>query len=155
MFDAYIVAAGGNNYSMFLNSTTFGTLQQAGTGGLEWYPFGAVSATSIPFTTWKHIAVTADGSTRKVFVDGVQVDSVSTTTRSGAGESYWLGGNEVGYEPNIKMDNVRVFSHALTQPEIAALVGTQVAAPESVPILLESGFALLTEAGLPLMTEGV
>ena len=77
---------------------------------------------------WVHVAAVYDGATMKLYKDGVEVGSVaktgSITTNSGV--SAWIGGNPPGATDRAwdgQIDDVRVYSRALTAAEIAVLVG--------------------------------
>ncbi len=76
----------------------------------------------LPTNTWTHLAATYDGSTQKLYVNGVLVGSRSQTgaiaLSSGAlrigGNSLW-GEYFTGY-----IDEVRIYNRALSQAEIAS-----------------------------------
>lgn len=130
MFDVYIVGAGGNNYNIMVTGTPgeIGQIQQQGGSTLEWYPWLGPSGVEVPTATWTHVAVVASGTTRRIVINGVQASSVANTELSGT-NTYLIGSTSVGYEPNIRMDNLRVYDVALSNAEIAALAGTEVTAP--------------------------
>ena len=102
----------------------------------------------LPTNTWTHLAATYDGSTQKLYVNGVLVGSRSQTgaiaLSSGAlrigGNSVW-GEYFTGY-----IDEVRIYNRALSQAEIAsdskiAVVGLVVStsANRSNPVPLSGG----------------
>lgn len=126
MFDVYIVGAGGNNYNLFLNDTAnaIGTVQQGGGSSVEWYPFIGPTGTTIATATWTHVAVVADGTNRRILVNGTQVGTTANTSLSGT-DGFILGGVS-GYQPNIEIDNLRIYDTALTNAAITALAGTAV-----------------------------
>jgi beta-lactam-binding protein with PASTA domain len=90
-------------------------------------PGGAIRAITgtavLPTNAWTHLATTYDGTTMRLFVNGVQVRSV---LRSGAilatDGPLHIGGNEVwgGEFFSGLIDEVRVYNRALTGAEIAA-----------------------------------
>ncbi len=92
------------------------------------------SSGNLPLNTWYHAAATYDGTTIRLYLNGAQVGWVSETGslpasgnvavhigRSPEGSNYLRG----------SIDDVRVYSSALTVAEIAALVGSEV--PENNP----------------------
>ena len=116
------------------------------TGGLAYSLYGAngasrasgwinaggeigVDATSaLPLNTWTHLAVTYDGATMRMFVNGVQV---ATRARTGAipasAQALRIGGNSVWSEFfQGRIDEVRIYNRALTAAEIVADMGVGV-----------------------------
>jgi hypothetical protein len=93
-----------------------------GAGGVvnvSW-PFAAGA-----FTSWTHVAATYDGSFARLYVNGAQVAQTvgtgplvgtATDARLGAGDAAPGSANE---RWNGLIDEVRIWSKALTQPEIA------------------------------------
>jgi len=83
-------------------------------------------------TLWHHVAVTWDGSTVTLYVDG---NSVGTTPLSGTyqdpGKNTYVGKFNwpVNYNPHGKIDDVRIYDHALTPDEIDALASQECVAP--------------------------
>jgi hypothetical protein len=80
---------------------------------------------------WTHVAATYDGSTLRVFVNGVQESSKSVsgpiTTSTGA---LRIGGNAVWGEYFAgQIDDVRVYNRALGAAEVKSDMATPVAAP--------------------------
>ncbi len=83
-------------------------------------------------TLWHHVAVTWDGTTVTLYVDG---NSVGTTPLSGTyndpGKNTYVGKFNwpVNYNPNGMIDDVRIYDHALTPDEIDALASQECVAP--------------------------
>ena len=85
--------------------------------------------TELPAGTWSHIATTYDGSTQRVFVNGVEVASrpqsgpiaVSAGVLRIGGNNSWTGEFFQG-----EIDEVRVYNRALSQPEIEADMKTPI-----------------------------
>ena len=106
---AYRALVSSENYS----ATTGGwSLYQNGTAIEFWLsPGGSVTlnATSaVVANTWQHLALCRASGTLRLFVNGVQVQSVSNST-SLTGQQFWLGGNNSGsFFFNGYMSNVRV-----------------------------------------------
>src|SRR5712691_1746630 len=96
---------------------------------------GASSASSLPKVTWKFVAVTYDGSTLRVYVDGTQVGSAPASGSIAASSGQLsIGGDSVwGEYFNGRIDNVRIYSRALSATELAADQATPVTAPTPPP----------------------
>ncbi len=114
---------------------------------------------------WTHVAATYDGTTMKVFVDGVAAGSKakSGVIDTNPAVAMWVGGNPPS--PTIrpwdgKIDEVRLYDGALTLPEIQVLAG-QSPTPDTTPPQRSNGapFGLLppgtTQTILSLTTDEV
>jgi len=82
----------------------------------------ARGTTALPLNTWSHLAVTYDGTTLRLFVNGEQVASTALAgpiqTTAGA---LRIGGNAIwGESFKGSIDEVRVYRRALTAFEIGA-----------------------------------
>ena len=83
---------------------------------------GVNGTSNLVLNTWTHVAVTYDGATLRLFVNGVQVDShaasgavlTSTGVLRIGGNAYW------GEYFKGLMDEVRIYNRALTAAEIQA-----------------------------------
>src|SRR5439155_3733366 len=92
---------------------------------LLWWTDGSVSRLDGPTITkfeWHHLAATYDGTTMRLYIDGVKANSVSVSKsvatsvqplRIGRWASEWFAG---------AIDQLLIFSRPLTSEEIAALV---------------------------------
>jgi hypothetical protein len=110
---------GGFAYSLYANADADLPSTAVAVGG---YYGDLTVEPQVPANTWTHLAATYDGSTQKLYVNGVLAGSRqqtgAITLSSGAlrigGNAVW--GNEyfTGY-----IDEVRVYNRALTQAEIA------------------------------------
>ena len=75
---------------------------------------------------WHHVAVTLNGPTGTLYVDGVQVGRNSAMTLKpsdmGATTQNWIGRSQYN-DPylNGRVDDFRIYNKALTGSEIAAL----------------------------------
>jgi hydrogenase maturation factor HypE len=87
------------------------------TGGQD---VGAAGGSALPLNVWSHLAGSYDGSTLRLYVNGVQVATQALTgslvTSSGA---LRIGGNSVwGEYFSGLVDEVRVYNRALSPAEI-------------------------------------
>jgi PKD repeat protein len=112
----------------------------------------AAGEASLPLNTWSHLAGTYDGTTLRLYVNGIEVrqqevsgDIVTT------GRVVRLGGNSVWgefFEGSI--DEVRIYDRVLTAAEIQTDMQTPVSVPEA-PV---AGFSALPALGfLPLTVD--
>ena len=77
----------------------------------------------LPAGNWSHVAMTYDGTTQRLFVNGVEVASRPQTGPMAVGAgAFRVGGNNswTGEFFQGDIDEVRVYNRALSQPEIAA-----------------------------------
>src|SRR2546425_3544426 len=70
---------------------------------------------------WYHVALTYDGTTAKLYVNGVLKDSRAYSVSLPDGNLFHVGEGVSGDRWNGLIDELRVFSRALTDAEIAAL----------------------------------
>ncbi|MET0886925.1 MAG: LamG-like jellyroll fold domain-containing protein, partial [Mycetocola sp.] len=136
-----------NNYAYALYANTGSAVPSgnAVTGGSDHDQRGT---SALPLNTWSHLAVTYDGSTLRLYVNGTQVGSQAATgaisTSTGA---VTIGGNNVWPEWfSGLIDEVRIYNVALTVPEIqqdmAASIGTPDTQPPSAPANLSASGSL-------------
>jgi len=88
-----------------------------------------VSSTSaLPANTWTHVAATYDGTRIRFYVGGVLVASQAVTGSYQVNTSpLWIGGNAVyGEHFKGKLDDIRVYSRALTPAEVQQDMATPV-----------------------------
>ncbi len=99
---------------------------------------GMLAPTALPLNTWSHLAMTWDGLTMRMYVNGTQVSTSALTGTARTSTSVLrIGGNAVWPEWfNGVIDEVRVYNRALTAAEVASdrdtAVGGAVAASASV-----------------------
>jgi hypothetical protein len=118
-----------DTYSYALYAQDGGTVQ----GGSP-EPSGNVSVAGRPETllgnaaiaggAWVHLATTYDGTTQRVFVNGVEVSNAAATGAIDAGAgNLRIGGNDVwaGEYYQGLIDEVRIYNRALTAAEINAI----------------------------------
>ena len=85
----------------------------------------------LPLTTWTHVALTHDGSTLRLLVNGVQVQTraVSGATVVSA-NPLRIGGNSIWNEYfSGRIDDVRIYNRAITATQIQADMKTPVGPP--------------------------
>jgi hypothetical protein len=75
-----------------------------------------------PAPGWHHFGYTYDGTTHRLYIDGAQRSMSTVAPDTGATSNARLGGNYDGSEGFTGfIDEVRIYDHPLTAPEIAAL----------------------------------
>jgi hypothetical protein len=86
-----------------------------------------INATSLTTGTWEHVAVTLSGGTGSLYVQGALVAQSTTLTLNpnslGSTMHNWLGHSQFSVDPylNGQLDNVRIYSRALTAADVQAL----------------------------------
>jgi hypothetical protein len=85
---------------------------------------------AIPVRTWSHVAVTYDGDTMRLYVNGLRVSSSSVSGQlQRSGLPVWIGGNHpYGEHFRGLIDEVRVYRRSLSQPQISADMAAPIAA---------------------------
>jgi hypothetical protein len=86
------------------------------------------STTALPVNTWTHVAATYAGAQLRFYVNGVLVASTPATGSYQVNANpLWIGGNAVyGEHFQGKLDDVRIYSRALTPLQIQADMATAV-----------------------------
>ena len=77
---------------------------------------------ALPLNTWSHLAMTWDGTTQRLWLNGAQVGSRAVTgTLPNSAGVLRFGGNNVWAEWFAgRLDEIRVYDRALTQAELQA-----------------------------------
>ena len=111
---------------MFLTPNSGSTLRfSITTGGFNGEQ--QINATSLPTGSWQHVAVTLSGAVGTLYVQGAQVAQSTTLTLSpsslGSTTHNWLGRSQYSVDPYLdgQLDNVRIYSRALSAGEVQAL----------------------------------
>ena len=94
----------------------------------HWYgEQNIASSSALPTGRWVHVAFKLAGDVGKLYMDGVQVGEgsgiVVTPFQLGDTPNAWLGRSQYGADPsfNGRMQELRIYSGALSNAEIAAL----------------------------------
>jgi hypothetical protein len=87
----------------------------------------ANAPTSIPTNAWTHLAATYDGSRIRLFVNGVEADSVlAVSTITASSGALRIGGNSRTEYFKGLIDDVRIYNRALSAAEIQGDMSTAV-----------------------------
>ena len=119
----------------------------------------AVGTTALPLDAWSHIATTYDGATLRLYVNAVQVGSTAVTGGVAVSANQLsIGGNTVWGEYFAgRLDEIRIYNRALTQPEIdidmnAPVTLGSVEVPFLVGLTQAAAATQITGAGLSVGT---
>jgi hypothetical protein len=83
---------------------------------------------ALPTGGWHHVAVTLNGATGTLYVDGAQVGQNTAMTLKpsdmGSTTQNWIGRSQFSADPylNGRVDDFRIYNKALSASEVAALV---------------------------------
>jgi hypothetical protein len=113
----------------FLNaSNSNGPLLPSGGGTFSGTTAFVSGTTANPVSAWTHVALTYDGSTLRLYVNGTQAASQARTgTIQTTTNPLWIGGNNpYGEYFQGRIDEVRVYNRALTQAEIQTDMNTPI-----------------------------
>jgi hypothetical protein len=115
---------GGLIYSLYANDSSQRALTQLNIGG----DLNAWGTTQLPLNTWSHIAGTWDGTTLKMWVNGVLAGTKAVTgTLANSTGVLHIGGNAIWNEWfSGRIDEIRVYNRPLSQAELQADMTTPV-----------------------------
>ena len=121
-----LVYKGDDNYYL---STSSSASSRPAAGGIFSGSYGETFGTSaLPLSTWTHLATTYDGSTLRLWVNGVQVSSKAQTgTLKTSTNPLSIGGDAIyGQYFSGLIDEVRVYDVARTQAQIQSDMATAI-----------------------------
>ncbi|GAB2705818.1 hypothetical protein GCM10011495_23310 [Hymenobacter frigidus] len=117
-----------------------------------------IGSTAIALNTWHHVAASYDGTTLKLYVDGVLDATQNMTAFNTTGTGFLLGntGNGVSEYLNGRLDEVRLYNVGLTAAQVqadmfsttSALPGSQIAYYN-----FDQGIAGGNNAGITSLTD--
>src|SRR4030095_9278626 len=93
-----------------------------------WTARAAATLTSADLNTWKHAAMTYDGTSVRLYINGTLISTVAgahTTTNNPLEFGHWSVGGEYW---NGLIDEVRLYTRALSQAEIQTDMNTPIGA---------------------------
>ncbi|WP_341716637.1 LamG-like jellyroll fold domain-containing protein [Micromonospora sp. FIMYZ51] len=133
-----------------------------GTAPSGWLESGGQSyqvngSTPLPTNAWSHLAVTYDGSTARLYVNGTRVAQTSLTGALDVdGGAVTIGGNEVwGEYFSGLIDEVRIYNRALDAASIQADMNTPVGASDPTPTPTPTPTPSPTPTGPPTQVPGL
>ena len=123
-----VVYKGDDNYYLRVRRTRTSRPAGGGTFGSGKANSNAFGSTALTANTWSHLALTYDGGTLRLYVNGTQV---GTQNRSGVIASstnqLQIGGDSIyGQYFRGLIDEVRVYNTALTAPQVQADMNTPI-----------------------------
>jgi concanavalin A-like lectin/glucanase superfamily protein len=129
-------------------SSDAGSLRPAGGGTFGSNTDVVIGPTGIAANAWTHLALTYDGATLRLYVNGTQAASrAESSALQSVANPLWIGGNSpYGEYFQGLIDEVRVYNRALAVSEIQADMNAPVVAPPSGSVSLASVSAARTVA---------
>ena len=100
---------------------------------------GAAITTSFTAATWAHVALRLDGTNKKIYKNGTEVQSTAFSAALQAGTGFVLGGRTVSLSTNSRFDDLRIYDHVLTPTEIATLAAGGEIGSNPIKTLLQHG----------------
>ena len=124
----------GSGWFQLLNYGSTGRLQFRVTG--EDAASSLQSASTLLLNTWYHVVATYDGTTARLYVNGASDSSLSVTaTPAQTGDPLYIGRRPDGYYSNAVLDEVAIYSSALSAAQVMnhwVASGNPPASPTSV-----------------------
>ena len=80
------------------------------------------TTTALSLNTWTHVACTYDGSSLKIYINGVLNNTAAATLSIGYAGTFNVGGwSGANYPFNGRLNDVRIYSHCLSPMEVKEL----------------------------------
>ncbi len=116
------------------NSPTSEPLLAAGGGTFGGTTAHADTRSAVPANQWSHLALTYDGATLRLYVNGIQVSSRATIGMiKRTTDPLWIGGNQpYGEYFHGLIDEVRVYDRALRPADVRADMSTPIGSARAV-----------------------
>ncbi len=108
-----------NDYNQTTCSHTDTCFRMRGTDG-NLYSI-TCNTQDVPLNTWKHIALTHDGTDIKLYIDGTFVRSISCPTSLVGFKSFWLGRANSNRYTQGKWSDFRIYATALSEEDVKQL----------------------------------
>jgi hypothetical protein len=127
-----VIYKGNDNYFLEASSSRGAPAGGGTLGGADIVVYGP---SVVPANTWTHLAVTYDGSTLRLYLNGNQVSSGSRTgALATSSNPLQIGGDSIfGQYFQGLIDDVRVYNRALSAAEVQQDMTTPVVAAASAP----------------------
>jgi sugar lactone lactonase YvrE len=116
-------------YSLFFGAFEAGHIQgYVADHSWEWTE--VESPEKLTANTWNHVAMTSDGTTLRLYVNGKQIDTASAKAAMESKGPLLIGcAKNFGEYFNGVIDNARIYNRALSAAEVEANKGTAVTSP--------------------------
>ncbi|RCG20211.1 hypothetical protein DQ384_37550 [Sphaerisporangium album] len=119
--------AGGVTYGLYASNSTGVPSGWFWSGGSN---LKADGTTALPAGTWTHLAVTHDGSTARLYVNGTQVSTAAIGGLQDDGGALHIGGNtQWGEYFSGLIDELRIYNYPQNAQQLQADMNAQVAPP--------------------------
>src|SRR5437660_1178172 len=150
-----------DNY--YLEATSTNASKPAGGGTFGGAGSESYGTAALAVNTWTHLATTYDGSTLRLYVNGVQVSSQARTGNLATSTSALQIGGDSTYGQYFTgtIDEVRIYNRALSQAEIQSDMavgvgggGGQDTTPPTVTITTPTGTGSYSTGSSPLTIGG-
>jgi uncharacterized protein YjdB len=90
-----------------------------------WWGDDVTPSASTTTSTWFHVAVTYDGSIRRLYLNGAQIDSKISSNNNSVAMKFAVGAtNDFGERFTGLLDNVVVYNRALSSSEVTNLMNS-------------------------------